>query len=195
MENFSAIFRTAEDFAARTLQPLRAHLSAIGGFLVVLSFIDNGSHGVTHWQDTIWYLHKCILVLHVHAWRSTRASNRRRRFSKDLSNLLYFMDVVVSLPRSRAEMKTEDQDRFNSGAPVCYLRLELRVRSGPSHWRTLDISCARWVRPQDGHAFLVESTRSIWGPRDGIDRCRGATRKTIHGATLVSSLPCTCVNK
>ncbi|KAJ6560007.1 hypothetical protein B0H19DRAFT_107828 [Mycena capillaripes] len=53
MESLTAISRGTEDYTARKLQPLQAHLSAIGGFLVVSSFIDNGSEGVTHRGDHV----------------------------------------------------------------------------------------------------------------------------------------------
>jgi len=48
MESFRTLRRMIEDYAALSFQSLRSHLSAIGGFLMVVSFIDYGSRGITH---------------------------------------------------------------------------------------------------------------------------------------------------
>ncbi|KAJ7681925.1 hypothetical protein DFH06DRAFT_284341 [Mycena polygramma] len=53
MEAFRTVCRRIELYGAQTLRPL---LSA-GEFLVVLSFIDHGSKGLTQWGHYLWFLH------------------------------------------------------------------------------------------------------------------------------------------
>ncbi|KAF7352150.1 SURF4-domain-containing protein [Mycena venus] len=79
MDNFRALCRKIEDYTERVFQPLRPHLSAIGGFLIVASFIDYGSKGIIQWDDCIW------------------TPYRYNGLSRDLSRLFHLVDVVIQL--------------------------------------------------------------------------------------------------
>lgn len=58
MERLREFCNELEDHATQYFQPLRPHLAAIGGFLIVADFIDDGSRILMQWNDQVWFLNK-----------------------------------------------------------------------------------------------------------------------------------------
>ncbi|KAJ7181502.1 hypothetical protein C8R43DRAFT_969379 [Mycena crocata] len=79
MDRLRAFRGRIEILAARHFQPLRLHLSAIGGFLVLAGLIAHGTTVITQWGHNVWYM------------------DRHRGLPRDLAKILLLADVTALL--------------------------------------------------------------------------------------------------
>lgn len=58
VEKLRAFASTVEDNIEIYSQPLKAHMPAIGRFLIVVTFLEDSLRIVSQWSDQLWYLQR-----------------------------------------------------------------------------------------------------------------------------------------